>query len=61
MITENNEIKEDNLFDLSLDLFHLRLKRKNFLAKSNDFKPHLISLLKKKIALLKRKQNKYKK
>jgi hypothetical protein len=50
----NIENKEENIFNLSLDLFHLKLNKKKFFLKDEKFKPHLIHLMKKKIALLKK-------
>lgn len=55
---EEKEIKEENIFNLSYDLFHLKLKRKRLFTKSLDFKPHLIRVMRKKIAFLKSKNAK---
>lgn len=54
-INPEKELKEENIFNLSYDLFHLKLKRKRLFTKSTEFKPHLIRVMKKKIALLKAK------
>lgn len=54
MNIENKETKEENIFNLSLALFHLKLKKKKFFLKDEKFKPHLIHQMKKKIALLKK-------
>lgn len=47
--------KEEDIFSLYFQLFHLKLSKKKFLVfKKVGFKSHLISNLKKKIALLKK-------
>ncbi len=53
MNLDNKENKKDDIFTLSLDLFHLKIKKKKIFSKDEEFKPHLIYGLRKKIARLK--------
>ncbi len=52
---EQQNIK--GIVELTVELFNLRLKKKSVFGLKEDFKSHQIPLLKKQIALLKRKQN----
>jgi hypothetical protein len=53
---ENQNFKvEENLSDLTFELFNLKLKKKKQTSEAKkDFKPHLIRLLKKKNCFFKK-------
>lgn len=51
-------LESKSIIELSFELFNLKLKKKSLNSKSKkEFKPHLIRLLKKRIAFLKKKSD----